>query len=298
MNNLIQMCDKAYDLVGEAKKEYRAEEKRNNSADAAIINLQNQRDDLEKWIEGANAKIVFARQELVRAKEEEQRFEAEFYSSKKREQLRHEYETEQNKLQSLQKQKEQQEKSITSRLFDENCPWVLMGLEGETSDFDDFRIALSQALAQKKIMENPDILLPEGSPDTPSLKRMLERCHCEVCDREAPTDSEPWLHIKKIMERPRKAMHSSDSFMQYYGNIQKRTGLYETTIPKIVEDYESYMNNIFDLDDKIATQENVVEQKASEMTLVGAGKTTQEEDRKTLSGYNQAKKTIADKTDK
>ena len=92
-------------------------------------------------------------------------------------------------------------------------------------------------------------------------------------------------------------MHSSDSFMQYYGNIQKRTGLYETTIPKIVEDYESYMNNIFDLDDKIATQENVVEQKASEMTLVGAGKTTQEEDRKTLSGYNQAKKTIADKTE-
>ena len=27
MNNLIQMCDKANDLVGEAKKEYRAEEK-------------------------------------------------------------------------------------------------------------------------------------------------------------------------------------------------------------------------------------------------------------------------------
>ena len=297
MNNLIQMCEKANDLVNEAKKEYKAEEKRNNSADTAITNLQNQRDNLEKWIEGANAKIALARQELARAKEEEQRFEAEFYSSKKREQLRHEYETEQNKLQGFQKQKEQQEKSITSRLFDENCPWVLMGLEGETSDFDDFRIALSQALAQKEIMENPDILLPEGSPDTPSLKRMLERCHCEVCDREAPKDSEPWLHIKKIMERPRKAMHSSDSFMQYYGNIQKRTGLYETTIPKIAEDYESYMNHIFDLDDQIATQENVVEQKESEMTLVGAGKTTPEEDRKTLSGYNQAKKTITDKTE-
>ncbi|WP_289200535.1 ATP-binding protein [Phocaeicola sartorii] len=297
MNNLIQMCSRANELVAEAKKEYKTEEKRNSSADEAILSLQRERDDCEKWIEDAKTKIALARQELARAREAEQRFESDFYSSKKREQLRHEYENEQAKLRNLQKEKEEQERSITSRLFDENCPWLLMGLEGETSDFDDFRIALTKKLAQKQIMENPDILLPEGSPDTPSLKRMLESCHCEVCDREAPKDSAPWLHIKKIMERPRKAMHSSDSFIQYYGKIQKTTGLYETTIPKIAEDYQSYMDNIFELDNQIAVQENVVEQKESEMTLVGAGNTTPEEDRKTLSGYNQAKNTIKDKDD-
>jgi len=297
MNNLIQMCSRANELVAEAKKEYKTEEKRNSSADEAILSLQRERDDCEKWIEDAKTKIALARQELARAREAEQRFESDFYSSKKREQLRHEYESEQAKLRNLQKEKEEQERSITSRLFDENCPWLLMGLEGETSDFDDFRIALTKKLAQKQIMENPDILLPEGSPDTPSLKRMLESCHCEVCDREAQKDSAPWLHIKKIMERPRKAMHSSDSFIQYYGKIQKTTGLYETTIPKIAEDYQSYMDNIFELDNQIAVQENVVEQKESEMTLVGAGNTTPEEDRKTLSGYNQAKNTIKDKDD-
>lgn len=297
MNNLIQMCSKAKDLVDEAKKEYKNEEKRNTSADAALVALQQERDNHEKWIEDAKAKINIARQELAKAKEAELKFEAEYYSSKKREQLRHEYEAEQIKLAKLQRQKEDQEKSITSRLFDENCPWLLMGLEGETSDFDDYRIALSQTLAQKKIMENPDILLPEGSPDTPSLKRMLERCHCEVCDREAPKDSEPWLHIKKVMERPRKAMLASDSFIQYYGKIQKTTGLYETTIPKIEEDYKAYMNAIFDLDDKIAAQENVVDQKESEMTLVGSGNTSPDEDRKTLSNYNQAKNTIKEKNE-
>lgn len=295
INNLIQMCEKANALVNEAKKEYKAEEKRNNSADTAILSLQQDRDNHEKWIEDAKGKIALARQELVRAREEEQRFEAEFYSSRTREQLRREYEVEQKKLNDLQKKKENQELSITSRLFDENCPWLLMGLEGETSDFDDFRLALNQTLAQKKIIENPDILLPEGSPDTPSLKRMLERCHCEVCDREAPRNSEPWLHIKKIMERPRKAMHSSDSFMQYYGKIQKTTGLYETTIPKIAEDYANYMDEIFDLDDKIMAQEAIVEQKESEMTLVGTGNTTPDEDRKVLSNYNKAKNTIKEK---
>ena len=297
INNLIQMCEKAKALVDEAKKEYKAEEKRNNSNDQAMISLQQERDDLEKWIETAKTRIALARQEMVRAKEEEQRFEAEFYSSRKREQLRREYEAEQNKLTDLLKKKENQELSITSRRFDENCPWLLMGLNGETGDFDDLRIALSQVLAQKKIIENPDILLPEGSPDAPSLKRMLERCHCEVCDREAPRGSEPWMHIKKVMERPRKAMHSSDSFMQYYGKIQKTTGLYETTIPNIEEDYTNYMNEIFDLDDKIKEQEAIVEQKESEMTLVGTGNTTPEEDRKVLSGYNQAKNTIKEKNE-
>lgn len=297
MNNLIQMCEKAKILVEEARKNFKAEERKHNANDEEKINLQQNRDEREKWIEDSIAKIELARQEIVKATAEEQRFEAEFYSSRKREQLRNEYESEQKKLQNLQKQKERQELSITSRLFDENCPWLLMGLEGETSDFDDFRLALNQALAQKEIIENPDILLPEGSPDTPSLKRMLERCHCEVCDREAPRNSEPWLHIKKVMERPRKAMHSSDSFMQYYGKIQKTTGQYETSIPKIAEDYEKYMNDIFDLDDKIEAQEAVVEQKESEMALIGTNSTTPEEDRKILSGYNQAKKTIQDKNE-
>jgi len=162
MNNLIQMCSRANELVAEAKKEYKTEEKRNSSADEAILSLQRERDDCEKWIEDAKTKIALARQELARAREAEQRFESDFYSSKKREQLRHEYESEQAKLRNLQKEKEEQERSITSRLFDENCPWLLMGLEGETSDFDDFRIALTKKLAQKQIMENPDILLPEG----------------------------------------------------------------------------------------------------------------------------------------
>lgn len=295
INNLIQMCNKANILVDEAKKEYKAEEKRNNYADAAITSLQQERDNHEKWIEDALAKIELARKEHIRAKDQVQQFESDFFSSQKRLQIRHDYEKEQEKLLKLQKEKEEQEKSITSLLFDVNSPWLLIGLEGETSVFDELRISLSKKIAEKKFLENPDILLPEGSPDTPSLKRMLEKCHCEVCNREAPKDSEPWLHIKKVMERPRKAMIESDSFMQYYGKIQKTTGFYETTIPKIAEDHQAYINNIFELDDQIIAQEKVVEQKESEMTLVGAGTTTPDQDRMILSGYNQAKKTLSNK---
>lgn len=295
VNNLIKMCDFAAELVKQAKKGYSDEEAKNRGASNEIIQLRTDRDNYEKWIAEANEKIDIARQELIIAREREQKFESEFYSSKKRVQLRQDYEREVDKLTSLRKKKVDQELSITSRLFDENCPWILMGLENEISDFDENRIELTKKIAAVELSQKHEILLPDDSPDTPSLKRMLERQWCEVCDREALRDTKPWLHIKKVMERPRKEMRTSATFMQYYSSLQNSTGRYVTTIPTIQDDFESYMNSIYDLDDQIEYQEKIVEAKENEMTLVGTENSTEEEDRRVLSGYNQAKQTITNK---
>jgi len=295
INNLIKMCSLASELVKQAKKSYQDEEKRNKEADESIIRLRQERDNYEKWIDEAKEKIDLARKESVEAKEKEQQYESDFFSSKKRIQLRKEYDEECHKLEDLKDAHEQQELSITSRLFDENCPWLLYGLEGETSDFDDYRIALTKQIATQEIQANPDIMLPEGSPDAPSLKRMLEHQWCEVCNREAPRGSEPWLHIKKVMERPKEPMRVSDSFMQFYGDIQKSTGRYETTIPNISDDFNKYMSEILDLEDKIEQQERIVEVKENELTLVGSENSTDDDDRRILAGYNLAKKTHEDK---
>ena len=297
INNLIKMCGLASDLVKQAKKSYQDEEKRNKEADDGIIRLRQERDNYDKWIEEAKEKIELARKELVEAKEKEQQYESEFFSSKKRIQLRKEYDEECRKLKELKDTHEQQELSITSRLFDENCPWILFGLDDETSIFDDHRITLTKQIAKQEFQDNPDIMLPEGSPDAPSLKRMLEHQWCEVCNREALRDSEPWLHIKKVMERPKKPMRVSDSFMQFYGDIQKSTGRYETTIPNIAADYNNYMSDILDLEDKIEQQGVIVETKENELTLVGSENTTDEDDRRVLAGYNLAKKTQEEKAE-
>lgn len=291
INNLIKMCGLASELVRQAKRSYLDEEKRNKEADEGIIRLRQDRDNYEKWIEDAKEKIELARKESVEAKEKEQQYESDFFSSKKRILLRKEYDDECQILEDLKAAHEQQELSITSRLFDENCPWLLYALEGETSDFDDYRIALTKQLAKKEIQNNPDIMLPEGSPDAPSLKRMLEHQWCEVCNREALRDTAPWLHIKKVMERPKTPMRVSDSFMQFYGDIQKTTGRYETTIPKIADDYRKYMSDIFNLEEQIDQQVKVVEAKENELALVGSDNSTDEEDRNVLSGYIKAKNT-------
>ena len=297
INNLKRMCDLASELVKQAKQEYKKEEMKNKGVSNEILKLREDRDNLEKWIDDANKKIDLARQELIKAKEKEQQYESEFFSSKKRIQLRHEYDEERDKLNSLKGEKAEQELSITSRLFDENCPWILMGLENETGDFDANRIELAKKITAQEISQNPQILLPDDSPDAPSLRRMLEHEHCEVCNREAKKGTAPWLHIKKVLERPHKEMRTAASFMHFYSSLQNATGRYEATIPQIQESFEQYMNNIYDLDDQIETQERIVEAKENGLTLVGIENSTEDEDRKVLSGYNQAKQTISNKND-
>lgn len=295
ISNLISMCDFASELVKQAKKGYSDEEKRNIGVSEEIIELRKKRDDLEQWIDDAKTKITLAQQELSHAKERKQQYESEFFSSKKRIQLRQEYDAECKALEDLKKQKEEQELSITSRLFDDNCPWILMGLEKETGSFDANRIELTKRIAAREFSQNPEILLPDDSPDIPSLKRMLEHEWCEVCNRKAEKNTEPWLHIKKVMERPHKEMRTSDSFMQFYSSLQNSTGRYETTIPDIQQSFDGYMNNIFDLDERIDSQGRVVEDKENEMTLVGSESNSETEDRMILNGYNQAEQTIVEK---
>ena len=295
INNLINMCRLAADLVKQANQEYKKEEKKKKGVSEEILKFREERDNYEKWIEDAKAKIDLARQEVIKAKELEQKYESEFFSSKKRDLLRHEYNEERLKLDSLKKRKEEQELSITSRLFDENCPWILMGLENETGHFDANRIELTRKITAIELSQNPMILLPDDSPDAPSLQRMLDNEYCEVCGREAKMDTAPWLHIQKVLNRPHKEMRTSASFMQFYSGIQTTTGRYESTIPKIQESFKQYMNDIYDLEDQIESQERIVEAKENELTLVGVENSTEEEDRKVLSGYNNAKQTIDNK---
>lgn len=295
INNVKEMCDLADRLVAAADKDKREEEKRNNNASREALELRKQRDDTEKWIAESQEKIRIAQNELASAIEIEQRVESDFLSSRKRLQVGAEYKREREQLDRLKEKKEQLELSVTSRLFDENCPWILMGLGEEIDAFDRNRIELVGNLATANVQKNPDIILPEGSPDTPSLKRMLKNEFCEVCGRPAPKGSEEWQHIKKVLERPQKPMLSSDSFVQFYGDIQKEVGRYSTTIPCISDDYQRYMSEIFDLDEKIAAQEDVVARKEDELALVGSE--SEDADRMVLSKYNQAKTIIKEKTD-
>lgn len=294
IKNLVDMCKSADYMVSRARAACRDEEKRNSKANDEIVELQAQRDQLESWITGANEKIELAKKELSKAREAKSQIEAEIFNSKKRLKVGAEYKAESKKLDDYKNQKEQEELSITSHIFDENCPWLLLGLDNEATTFDQRRIELQTQLTTRHIQEHPDILLPAGSPDSTSLHRMLKNCTCEVCGRDFEKDSQAWHHMKMILERPHKPMLKSNSFMDYYGEIQKSAARYVTTIPMIEDNYLEYMNNIFNLEEKISAQTTVVEQKGEELALVG-NDTKESDDLQVLSSYNKAEQVIRDK---
>lgn len=298
INNLITMCDKAKIMVKNAKKDKEIEEAKHSSADSALGKLQQQRKEYEDWIEQAIEKIGIAKQEIAEANKVKESIEAEFLNSKKRIQLRAEYEKEDGELTKMRKRKEEMELSITSRIFDENRPWLLWALEDEITIFDGLRVDFIGQQREKQITENPDILLPEGSPDVPSLRRMLRREFCEVCGREAKKETDAYKHIEMVLNRPRKSVLQSDGTLgQFYGDLQMQVGNYRQTIPVIEEEYQKFMAEIDALGEAIIAQEAIVQQKLDELALVDKEDATVESDQKILSRYTQAKETVRKKTD-
>lgn len=298
INNLIAMCAKAKLMVKNAKKDKEDEEAKHNSADGALRKLQQQRKDYEDWIDQANEKIAIAKQEIAEAKKIKESIEMEFLNSKKRIQLRAEFEAVDKELTRLKKQKEEMELSITSRIFDENRPWLLWALEEEITTFDELRVDFIGKQREKRITENPDILLPEGSPDVPSLRRMLLREYCEVCGREARKGTQPYEHIEMVLNRPRKSvLQSEGSLGQFYGDLQMQVGNYRQTIPCVNDEYEKFMADIDAIGESIINQEVLVQQKLDELALVDKEDATDDSDKQVLSTYTLAKSTITKKTD-
>lgn len=298
ISNLIKMEELAGRLAGLAKKEKETIEKKAAKADEEITAKLKDRDDLESWIEGAQEQIKLAQDEIAEATQTKEQFEADFYSSKERIKRRKEYEDEDAKLVELRKERDEAELSITSRLFDENCPWLLWGLRDEIQTFDDLRVDFISKKKEVEIIKNPDILLPEGSPDVPSLQRMLRTHKCEVCGRDAHEGTPEYLHIKMILERPKKAMAlSNNTLSQLYSELQNNVGSYARSIDELPDEYDKFRDHIEELITQIEEQEKVVELKFNELALLGLEDNNPATDAAILSKYNQAKNTISTKTD-
>lgn len=298
ISNLIKMEELAGRLAGLAKKEKETIEKKAAKADEEITAKLKDRDDLESWIEGAQEQIKLAQDEIAEATQTKEQFEADFYSSKERIKRRKEYDDEDAKLVELRKERDEAELSITSRLFDENCPWLLWGLRDEIQIFDDLRVDFISKKKEAEIIKNPDILLPEGSPDVPSLQRMLRTHKCEVCGRDAFEGTPEYMHIKMILERPKKAMAlSNNTLSQLYSELQTNVGSYARSIDELPDEYDKFRDHIEELITQIEEQEKVVELKFNELALLGMEDNNPATDAAILSKYNQAKNTISTKTE-
>lgn len=297
ISNLIDICSTCGDLSKKAKKlsnDKETETSRNNSK---IDSLIEERERLEKNKENNLSQIEIYKEELSKAQAKKDELEALQLNASKRERFREIQRQLQENINELKDKKKEAEKNITSMLFANNTPWLLMNLQSSIDLFGQKRDKLNRDLTLQSAAKDPTILLPEGSPDIPSLKRMLEKHWCEVCDRPALEGSKEWNHIKMIMERPRNAENTNaNDFAAFYGNIQKTVGSFLLNIPEIPQEIEKYRANLNDIDTKIS--EKLDEYSIAKQEFMSAGGNENEKgntDKKNIDDHSLAERTIEDK---
>lgn len=215
------ICDISKKMAQKAYALFQVQDSENSKFDTERKRDKEKRNSLVANIERILIEIENAKDELNAAKRKKEQLDAYISNSSKRIEIRSQLDNIRIKIDNQKSAIEKIETSITKKIFDEENPWLLMGLEEEIDTFDARREKHIGDLAQMNNDGALVIMLPEGSPDSSSLERMLKNEVCEVCGQPAVKHSPAWEHIKLILDRPKKVSTNRNDFGHFYGTLQK-----------------------------------------------------------------------------
>lgn len=290
------ICEISKKLSKRAEDLYQIKDSENSENDTAKQRDKNKRNHFQKLIEDTQSEIEAAKDEISAAKIRKEQLDAYISNSSKRIEIRSLLD--QNRI-SINNEKEKIrkiEQSITGMIFDEENPFLLMGLTDELDAFDERREKHIGELAQMNNDNTLIIMLPEGSPDTSSLERMLKNEVCEVCGQPAAMHSEAWNHIKMILDRPKKISTTRNDFGHFYGALQKTASSYSRNIPKI----EGKIESVRELLDRAKENLNELEIRRDEILTQlnnagGNADNSEFNDKAIISDYDTVNTTISTK---
>lgn len=290
------ICEASKKLAKRAEDLYQIKDSENSENDTAKQRDKDKRNRTQQLIENAETEIEAANDEISAAKIRKEQLEAYISNSSKRIEIRSQLD--QNRI-SINNEKEKIrkiEQSITGMIFDEENPLLLMGLTDELDAFDERREKHIGELAQMNNDNTLVIMLPEGSPDTSSLERMLKNEVCEVCGQPAAMHSEAWNHIKMILDRPKKISTTRNDFGHFYGALQKTASSYSRNIPKIESKIESVKEQLDRAKDNLNELETRHEEILTQLNNAGGNADNSEfNDKAIISDYDTVNTTISTK---
>lgn len=306
ISNFNEICSISKELTKKAKSLLSTQEKESTQNKDKIEFLITDKDRIETYKEQSREKIEEYKKELSEAKNKKEALEALQLNATKREKFRTIQKQLLIEIENLKTEKKNKEQNITSMLFSDSSPWILMGLQDNIEQFGKLRDMLNVEITKQKVIKDPTILLPENSPDTMSLKRMLEKGHCEICDRPAPKDTEAWKHIEMVMNRPKNTEDNNiNNFSSFYGNIQNTVGSFFLSIPNVAQSIDDYRDKIEHIESQINQKQEEYENSKLEFINAGGSESNSDiTDRKNISEHTLAENTeremkeLIDKTNK
>ena len=290
------ICDTSCKMAKMADSLYQTKDSENSKNDTAKQREKAKRTAFIQNIEKLKEEIEAAKDEFNAAKRKKEELDAYISNSTKRIEIRSKLDANTIAIKDAKKNIDDIEMSITKRLFDEENPWLLMGMQDELEVFDAKREKYIGELARMNDDGALVIMLPEGSPDTSSLERMLKTEVCEVCGQRAHKGSGAWNHIKMILDRPKKISTTRNDFKDFYGMLQKSASSYLMSIPRLgskIEDVKVRLDKMKDDLDELEEKKNDI---FTELNNAGGNADNSEyNDRNIVADYRLVNSVITEK---
>ena len=288
------ICDISRKMAKMADSLYQTKDSENSKNDTAKQREKAKRTALIQNIEKLKEEIETAKDEFNAAKRKKEELDAYISNSTKRIEIRSKLDANTIAIKDAKKNIDDIEMSITKRLFDEENPWLLMGMQDELEVFDTKREKHIGELARMNDDGALVIMLPEGSPDTSSLERMLKTEVCEVCGQRAHKGSDAWNHIKMILDRPKKISTTRNDFGHFYGMLQKSASSYLMSIPRLTSKIEDVKIRLEKMKENLEELEEKKNDIFTELNNAGGHADNSEyNDRNVVADYRQVNSVIS-----
>jgi DNA sulfur modification protein DndD len=162
ISNLTKLCETCGCLSKKAKKLLIAKDNETSQNKKQTAELNSEIEMLNSYIDGYKTQIEKYKEEQSKAQVKKDELEALQLNAAKREKFRQIQNQLQEKINELKTKKKEKEKNITSVLFANNTPWLLIDLQNSIELFGQKRDKLNKDLTLQSAAKDSTILLPEG----------------------------------------------------------------------------------------------------------------------------------------
>ncbi|MBS7332840.1 MAG: AAA family ATPase [Weeksellaceae bacterium] len=270
------------------KKQMKSNSDHNERLDIAI----KLKEDLDKSLGNEEVRLKQYNSLYDEAEKEKSDLEQNFSNAEKRKELDDKIKEKNSKVKGVSDDYYSFLDGINSRFFDGNFSWISKGFDSIEADFqkkiEKYREQHFAKKALKNVESDPNKyfhFLPLDSPDSVSLKNMIDKEHCFVCNREAKEGSDAHNHFIKLKNRAIEVKTEVDyvknNFNAFFDGLQINAQPFYNKIPNIPQSILSTREKESGLNDrltKLTKELKILKDQRKDILISG----TEEEDALTI----------------
>lgn len=287
-------------FVDRADKELLKARKKHSKDQDTFKAIENERDQIKKDLANTERNLKKDRQELVKAKAERDDLLNLVSTAQKREQIRGKRQLVEKQLETIDEEHSRLLNTLQNHFFDPQSAWLFYNSGHYEENFNRIRDKYIEDQKEKKIIA--DIRggdhsfltkLPEGSPDSYSLRKMLKDEKCFVCGRSATQHSDPWKHIQNVLSAHTVIPNASESKQKFNGlldTLMKSASALSSRIEKI----DQHVNQVKRKDKQYRENRKKLRDQYEDFKneLLGLGETKEGKDEITINQFGGAERRV------